>query len=224
MIQRSEQARRVLELAKDEAEGFSHRYLGPEHLVLGVLRHGDSTASRVLRSFGVTLESARAALRRLADRGVVPGPRPSDAELLGSLGIDLDAIRRSTEQSFGGKAVGWAVREATRARRRGVGRVPRTPLREPPMLIGQVLVHAGEQARALGAGEVGPELLLWGVVTDVRMPWPRCMNNRWRRQLQASVGLPEGYRGAAGLLLALLEVDLDRLRDAVLVELGGVGR
>ena len=92
------------------------------------------------------------------------------------------------------------------------------------MLIGQVLVHAGEQARALGAGEVGPELLLWGVVTDVRMPWPRCMNNRWRRQLQASVGLPEGYRGAAGLLLALLEVDLDRLRDAVLVELGGVGR
>ena len=113
MIQRSEQARRVVELARAEADGFGHSYLGPEHLVLGVLRYGDSTASRVLRSFGVTLESARAALQQLADRGVVPGPRPSDAELLGSLGIDLDAIRRSTEQSFGGKAVGWAVREAT---------------------------------------------------------------------------------------------------------------
>jgi hypothetical protein len=172
----------------------------------------------------VDLPAGRAALRRLMERGLVPGPRPSDAELLGSLGIDLEAIRRSTEQTFGHRAVGWAIREATRARRRGVGRVPRTPLREPPMLIGQVLVHAGEQARALGAGEVGPELLLWGVVTDVRTPWPRCMNNRWRRQLQASVGLPEGYRGAAGLLLALLEVDLDRLRDAVLVELGGVRR
>ncbi|HKO86633.1 MAG TPA: Clp protease N-terminal domain-containing protein, partial [Actinomycetota bacterium] len=87
MIQRSEQARRVVELARAEADGFGHSYLGPEHLVLGVLRYGDSTASRVLRSFGVTLQSARAALRRLADRGVVPGPRPSDAELLGSLGI-----------------------------------------------------------------------------------------------------------------------------------------
>jgi hypothetical protein len=224
VVQQSEHARQVLELARAEADRFGHRYLGPEHLVLGVLRHGSSGASRALEAVGVTLASARAELGRLADRGVVLGPRPSDAELLGSLGIDLNAIRRSTEQTFGGKAVGWAIREATRARRRGVGRVPRTPLREPPMLIGQALVHAGEQARALGAGEVGPELLLWGVVTDVRTPWPRCMNNRWRRQLQASVGLPEGYRGAAGLLLALLEVDLDRLRDAVLVELGGVRR
>jgi hypothetical protein len=224
VVQRSERARRVLELARAEAEGFGHRYLGPEHLVLGVLRDGDSGASRVLRSFGVDLVTARLALRRLANRGAVPGPRPSDAELLGSLGIDLEAIRRSTEQAFGGKALGWAVREATRARRGGVGRVPRTPLRDPPMLIGQVLYHAGAQAEALGLEVIGPELLLWGVVTDIRTPRPRCMNNRWRRQLHASVGLPRGYRGAAGPLLAALEVDLDRLRDAALVELGGVRR
>ena len=219
MIQRSEQARRVLELAKDGAKGFSHRYLGPEHLVLGVLRHGDSGASRVLWSSGVTLESARLALCRLADRGVVPGPRPSDAELLGSLGIDLEAVRRSTEQSFGGTAVGWAVREATRARRRGVGRVPRTPLRDPPMLIGQVLVHAGQHARALGMEVVGPELLLLGVVQDIRTPWPRCMNNRWRRQLYASVGLSKGYRGVAGPLLGAFGIDLDQLTRALLAEL-----
>jgi hypothetical protein len=220
MVQRSTQTGRVLELAKEEAAGFGHRYLGPEHLVLGVLRDGGSGASRVLWSFGVDLAAARLELRRLADRGLVPGPRPSDAELLGSLGIDLDAVRRATEQSFGGKAVGWAIREATRARRRGMGRVPRTPLREPPMLIGQVLYHAGERARALGAGEVGPELLLWGVVTDIRTPWPRCMDNRWRRQLHASVGLPRGYRGAAGPLLATFGVDLDRLGGALRAALG----
>lgn len=219
MVQRSEHAHQVLGLARAEADGFGHRYLGPEHLVLGVLRDGGSGASRVLRSFGVDLVAARLELRRLADRGVVPGPRPSDAELLGSLGIDLDAIRRSTEQSFGGKPVGWAIREATRARRRGVGRVPGTPLRDPPMLISQVLYHAGDQARALGAGEVGPELVLLGVVTDVRTPWPRCMNNRWRRQLHASVGLPKGYRGAAGPLLAAFEVDLEELAGALLAEL-----
>jgi hypothetical protein len=220
VVHRSDQARRILDLAREEADGLGHRYLGPEHLVLGMLRDGGSGASQILEDFGVTLESARAELRRLADRGVVPGPRPSDAELLGSLGIDLDAIRRTTEQSFGTKAVGWAIREATRARRRGVGRVPRTPLRDPPMLIGQVLYHAGEQARGLGAGEVGPELLLWGVVTDLQTPWPRCMNNRWRRQLHASVALPKGYRGAAGPLLAAVGVDLDELAGALLAELG----
>ena len=219
MVTRSEHADRILELAKLEADRFGHRYLGPEHLVLGVLRDGGSGAARVLRVHAVELPAARAALGRLAQRGLVPGPRPSDAELLGGLGIDLEAVRRGTEQAFGARAVGWAVREATRARRRGVGRVPRTPLRDPPMLVSQVLYHAGEQARAAGIGEVGPELLLLGVVGDVQMPWPRCMNNRWRRRLHASVGLPKGYRGVAGPLLGALGVDLQDLRVALLAEL-----
>ena len=162
MIQRSERAHRILDLAKAEAEGFGHRYLGPEHLVLGVLRDGGSGANRLLEAKGVELVAARAALGRLVERGLVPRPRPSDAELLSMLGIDPEAIRRSTEQAFGTKAVGWAIREATRARRQGIGRVPRTPLRDPPMLISRVLYHAGEQARALGLGVVGPELLLLG--------------------------------------------------------------
>ncbi|MFL6272837.1 MAG: Clp protease N-terminal domain-containing protein [Actinomycetes bacterium] len=219
MVQRSEQVRRVLDLAWAEAEAFEHRYLGPEHLVLGVLRDGASGASRVLEAHGVDLPAARVALGRLVGRVLVPGPRPSDAELLGTLGIDLETVRQSTEQTFGGRAVGWAVREATRARRGGVGRVPRTPLRDPPMLIGQVLVHAGEHARALAAEVIGPELLLLGVVTDIQTPWPRCMNNRWRRQLHASVGLPKGYRGAAGPLLDAFGVDPEALRSALVAEL-----
>ena len=220
MAPRSEHARRVLALARKEAERFGHRYVGPEHLVLGLLRDGGGGASRLLEANGIDLAAARAGLGRLADRGVVAGPLPSDAELLGSLGIDLEAIRRTTEQTFGHRAVGWAIREATRARRRGVGRVPRTPLRGPPMLITQALYHAGQQANALGLGAVGPELLLLGVIKDVQTPWPRCMRNRWTRQLHLSVGLPEGYRGAAGPLLGSLGVDLDQLGAALTAELG----
>jgi hypothetical protein len=224
VVQRSEQTDRVLDLAWAEAEGFQHRYLGPEHLVLGVLRDGASGASRVLEAFGVDLSAARVALGRLAELRLVPGPRPSDAELLDTLGIDLETVRQRTEHAFGRTAVGWAIREATRARRRGVGRVPRTPLVDPPMLIGQVLVHAGEQARALGAVVIGPEVLLLGVVTDLQTPWPRCMNNRWRRQLHASVGLPEGYRGAAGPLLDAFGVDPEALESALVAQLrAGVG-
>jgi Clp amino terminal domain, pathogenicity island component len=220
VIQPSNAARRVLDLARDEAALLGHRYLGPEHLVLGLLRDGSSGAAQVLRTLGLDLTATRAALRRLADGGVVPSPRRSDAELLGTLGIDLEVIRRTTEQTFGRVALGWAIREATRARRGGIGRVPRTPLCGPPLLATQALYHAGEQARALGRRTVGPELLLLGVVKDIQTPWPRCMNNRWRRQLHASVGLPAGYRGAAGPLLEALGVDPDHLREALLAELG----
>ena len=224
MVQRSEHTDLVLDLARVEAARFQHRYLGPEHLVLGVLRDGAGGASRVLAAQGIDLPAAREALSQLADRGLVPGPRPSDAELLETLGINLETVRQRTEQAFGRTAVGWAVREATRARRRGVGRVPRTPLVDPPLLIGQVLVHAGAHARAIGAAVIGPELLLLGVVTDVQTPWPRCMNNRWRRQLHASVGLPDGYHGAAGPLLVGLGVDLGRLQEAAAAELWGSQR
>jgi hypothetical protein len=210
-----------LELAAEEAGLLGHRYVGPEHLVLGVLRDGTGGAARVLRTRGVELAAARAALGRLAEQGVVPGPRPSDAELLGALGIDLEAVRRSAEQAFGAQALGRAVGEATRARRGGVGRVPRTPLRGPPAFWLQASYHAGEQAKALGRGQVGPELLLLGVVVDTQTPWPRCMFNRWNRQLRASVGLPADYRGAAGPLLDALGVDPDELNDAVAAELRG---
>jgi Clp amino terminal domain, pathogenicity island component len=212
--------RRVLELATEEAAGLGHRYVGPEHLLLGLLRDA-VPAARILQAHGVDLEAARAALGRLAERGVVPGPRPSDAELLRSLGIDLEAVRRSTERTFGVAALRRAMREATRARRRGIGRVPRTPLEEPPVLATQALWLAHERAKRLGYGEVGPEMLLLGVLDDITTPRPRCYNNRWVRQLHLSVGLPEGYRGAAGPLLEALGADRDGLRDEVLTALGG---
>lgn len=220
----TEEARRVLDLAREEAERFGHRFVGPEHLVLGLLRDGGNPAAGILQAGGVDLAAARAALDRLAEQGVVPGPRPSDAELLGTLGIDLEVIRRDTEQTFGVQALRHATREATRARRGGVGRVPRTPLEGPPTLTTQATYLASQQAKALDYGAVDPELLLLGVLEDVRTPWPRCMANPWVRQLHASVGLPEDYRGAAGPLLTALGVDLDELRAAVSAKLREVVR
>jgi ATP-dependent Clp protease ATP-binding subunit ClpC len=95
----TEPAHQVLDLAREEAERCGHRYLGPEHVLLGLLAEGHSRAARALWAAGVDLVAARAALARLADRGVVPAPRPSDAELLGALGIDLVAVRRDSEQA-----------------------------------------------------------------------------------------------------------------------------
>ena len=112
----TEQAHRVLDRAREEAEWCGHRYLGPEHILLGLLADGQTGAAGMLWAHGVDLAGARAALRRLAERGVVPAPRPSDAELLGMLGVDLDAVRHGAEQTFGFRAVGEATWRVTHRR------------------------------------------------------------------------------------------------------------
>src|SRR5215211_4682039 len=65
----TEQAHRVLDLARNEAERAGHRYLGPEHVLLGLLADGPSRAAGVLGAHGVELAAARVALARLAERG-----------------------------------------------------------------------------------------------------------------------------------------------------------
>jgi Clp amino terminal domain, pathogenicity island component len=186
-----------------------------------MLRDGTSEAAQVLRARGLELREAGARLGGLAERGVLPGPRPSDAALLKALGIDLDTVRRRTEETFGSHAVRRATREATRARRRGIARVPRTPLQGPPLLIGRTLQFAGCRADALGHATIGPELLLLGVLDDIAKPWPRCMSNRWRRRLLAHVGLPGDYRGAARPLLEAFGVSLDELQETLVTRLRG---
>jgi len=220
----TEPAHQVLDLAREEAERGGHRYLGPEHVLLGLLAEGESGAAWVLRTRGVDLAATRAALRRLAEQGVVPAPRPSDAELLSSMGIDLDAVRRDTEQAFGVQAVGEATWRVTRRRWWQGARVVWTPLCGPPLVAKRALQLASEQAHALGHREVWPEHLLLGVLEDARHPADQVKGSRRHRRIIAHVGLLDGYRGAAGPLLRSLGVDLDELRDAVTGQLGGVQR
>lgn len=52
-------ARRVIELAVDEARRLGHHYIGTEHLLLGLVREGEGIAAGVLQSLGVRLELLR---------------------------------------------------------------------------------------------------------------------------------------------------------------------
>jgi hypothetical protein len=90
------------------------------------------------------------------------------------------------------------------------------------LIAKRALQLASEQAQALGHREVRPEHLLLGLCEDARQPADMVRGSRRHRQIIAHVRLPEGYRGAAGQLLMALGVDLDRLREAVAAELGGV--
>ena len=53
-------AKKVIELAVDEARRLNHHYIGTEHLLLGLVREGEGIAAGVLESLGVNLEKVRA--------------------------------------------------------------------------------------------------------------------------------------------------------------------
>jgi ATP-dependent Clp protease ATP-binding subunit ClpC len=87
-------AKRVIELAIDEARHLGHNYIGTEHLLLGLLREGGGVASDVLDSFGITLERARAETSKVLGEGVTrarPARTTSRTPALDQLGIDLTA-------------------------------------------------------------------------------------------------------------------------------------
>jgi ATP-dependent Clp protease ATP-binding subunit ClpC len=55
----------VLRLAAAEAARAGHRYVGTEHLVLGLLRHVACDASRLLRDRGASVQAARREMREI---------------------------------------------------------------------------------------------------------------------------------------------------------------
>src|SRR6266704_1753146 len=52
-------AKKVIELAVDEARRLNHHYIGTEHLLLGLLREGSGIGAGVLEDLGVSLNRAR---------------------------------------------------------------------------------------------------------------------------------------------------------------------
>jgi ATP-dependent Clp protease ATP-binding subunit ClpA len=52
-------AKKVIQLAADEARRLNHNYIGTEHLLLGMIREGEGIAAGVLQSLGVNLREAR---------------------------------------------------------------------------------------------------------------------------------------------------------------------
>jgi len=93
-------AKRVIELAIDEARYIGHNYIGTEHLLLGLLREGEGIAARVLDSLGVTLEKVRSEITKVQEQGLsrpkaTTGRSASRTPALDQLGIDLTAAARS---------------------------------------------------------------------------------------------------------------------------------
>jgi len=101
-------AKKVIELAVDEARRLNHHYIGTEHLLLGLVREGEGIAAGVLESLGVNLERVRAETTRIlsqsgpatagAGAGASSGSGSRSATrtpTIDQLGFDLTAAARA---------------------------------------------------------------------------------------------------------------------------------
>ncbi|MFI5911471.1 Clp protease N-terminal domain-containing protein [Dactylosporangium sp. NPDC051541] len=152
-------ARTVVQEARNEADALGHTQFGTEHLVLGILR----TDGGLLTGAGVRYDEYRAA--------VAAG---DDAAALRSIGIDLDAVRASVEQTFGP----GALERAEPAERGGfLFRRSKLPAR---------FNNGGKKALelslrvAIARGDkfIGTEHLLLGVLKEERSAGARLLRER----------------------------------------------
>src|SRR5258707_7493336 len=97
-ISLSPRAKKVIELAVDEARRLNHHSIGTEHLLLGLVREGEGIAAGVLESLGVNLEKVRTQTIQVLSQSGSPHERDakhSKTPTIDQMGIDLTAAARA---------------------------------------------------------------------------------------------------------------------------------
>jgi len=95
-------AKKVMELATEEARALGHNYIGTEHLLLGLIREGEGVASQVLMNLGMELERVREEVMNLlgsAIPGYEMGQKVSHAKTpaLDAFGRDLTKLAKDNK-------------------------------------------------------------------------------------------------------------------------------
>ncbi len=103
-MQLTPRAKRVIDLAYDEARQLNNNYIGTEHLLLGLIREGEGLAGRVLSKLGVDLDRTRREVMHLQEGGgeggaATSGSRTQAAKTrtptLDEFGRDLTELARN---------------------------------------------------------------------------------------------------------------------------------
>ncbi len=92
-------AKKVIELAVDEARRLNHHYIGTEHLLLGLVREGEGIAAGVLESLGVNLEKVRAQVMQVVSQnaGYQQSKQATKTPYMDALGFDLTEAARQNK-------------------------------------------------------------------------------------------------------------------------------
>ncbi|QDU64804.1 ClpA/B family protein [Planctomycetes bacterium Pan216] len=65
----TDRARKVMQLANQEAQRFNHEYIGTEHILLGLVKEGSGVAANVLKNLDVDLRKIRLEVEKIVQAG-----------------------------------------------------------------------------------------------------------------------------------------------------------
>jgi len=90
-------AKKVIELAMDEARRLNNHYIGTEHLLLGLVREGEGIAAGVLESLGVSLEKVRQQVMQVvaSSSSYQQSKQQTKTPYMDALGFDLTEAARN---------------------------------------------------------------------------------------------------------------------------------
>jgi ATP-dependent Clp protease ATP-binding subunit ClpA len=205
----SPRTKKVIELAIDEARRLGHRHIGPEHLLLGLVREGEGIASGVIESLGVTLQKVRQQLLATIGQAKLPTNMYANTLVLsGPFDLLDDAAKR---------VLGLAEEEARQMCHTWIG--------TEHMLLALLRADTIAQ-RALTELGVTLELARAGVFKAVPPRETDVTEMTVTPRVQALIGRAIGLAaprsdrvGAHQLLLALVD-DPDGIGSQVLTQLG----
>ncbi len=93
-------AKKVMELAMEEARMLGHNYIGTEHLLLGLIREGEGVASQVFMNMGLDLEKVREEVIKLLG-STTPGSQFSTPPVSGGGGGQVSKTKTPALDAFG---------------------------------------------------------------------------------------------------------------------------
>jgi ATP-dependent Clp protease ATP-binding subunit ClpC len=68
----TDRARRVIVDAQNEARSLGHNYIGPEHILLGLIHEGDGVAAKALEAMQISTDTVRGRIEEITGRGQAP--------------------------------------------------------------------------------------------------------------------------------------------------------
>src|SRR5213596_721421 len=100
----TDRARKVMQLANQEAQRLHHEYIGTEHILLGLIREGSGVAANVLKNLDIDLRKVR-----------------QEVEKLVQVSLEVCAPGRLPQTPRAKKVVEYAIEEARNVNHNYVG-------------------------------------------------------------------------------------------------------
>src|SRR5438874_4156761 len=127
----TDRARKVMQLANQEAIRFGHEYIGTEHMLLGLVKEGAGVAANVLKNLNVDLSKIRREVKKIVQ--------------VGAGGVEISTVGKLPHTPRAKKVIEYSIEEARNLNHNYVGteHLLLGLLREQEGVAAQVLMNLG---------------------------------------------------------------------------------